>query len=84
MEYETDRKLAGVPKQGFDTSDLRDHQAALNEASFTQLNDQFQSAQRDEEMLEQALTSARTRRMVLEAAMNVLNAPAQATAPSLR
>lgn len=73
---------ADVPAPMDESEQIRVQQDAINEATFSNLNIQYDQAQRDVNFLGQALERAQVREKVLGAAMNVLNAPQQA--PSLR
>lgn len=64
------------------TEQQRVEQEGINEATFSNLQIQYDQACRDTNQLGQALERAQMREKVLGAAMNVLNAPQQA--PSLR
>lgn len=67
-----------------DAATMRDQEQNANERIFSRLSAEYDDVNRACEFLEQALYSARTRQQVLAAAMDVLNAPQQAAAPSLR
>lgn len=72
ISYDTAAKAATIP-----SLDARDEQAAHNEAVFAQLRNQHETACRDVEALESALSCAQARGKVLGAAIQQLDAPTQ-------